>query len=96
MNILEALREVENGAVVRGKIRTEVFYILQTTLVPFGEKEVVKIEVEECYNQKPEDIKDLIRESFENISMSAVISTSYRVSSFEEMLREVQRAWDEM
>lgn len=94
MNILDALKEVENGAVVRGKIRTEVFYILQTNLAPFGDKEVVKVEVNEDYNQKPEEIKDLIRESFENISMSAVVSTNYRISSLEEMLCEVQRAWD--
>lgn len=94
MNILEALKEVENGNVIRGKIPTEVFYILQTTLSPFGEREVVRIEVSDFYKQRPEEIKDLSRESFENISMSAVVSNNYRVSSLEEMLNEIQREWD--
>lgn len=94
MNILEALKEVADGNVVRGKIPTEAFYILQTTTVPFGDKEIVRIEVSEFYKQRPEEIKDLSRESFENISMSAVVSNNYRVSSLEEMLHEIQKEWD--
>lgn len=94
MNILEALKEVENGSIIRGKLPSGVFYLLQTTLFPFGEKEIIKICVDAEYMERPEEIKDLATEDTERMPLSAVTSNNYRISSLEEMLHEIQTAWD--
>jgi hypothetical protein len=96
MNILEALKAVKDGKIIKTKIG-EVYFILQSVLLPFEEKQIQKIDLNECAYKKncPLSISDLHYEFLENICIEALDRRDYSMVTPEEMMEEIQNKWKE-
>ncbi len=97
MNILEALELVKAGKIIRYvHSDEETMFVLQTTLHPIGEKEIIMIEITDIrqMKKKPLDLKDVDYSTNPSICIKALESKNYKEVSIEEMTKEIQEYWE--
>ena len=96
MNILEALKAAEEGTYIRCDIECSVYYIIQTTLEPFGDKTLMKIQLDYTYEDKmPSELSDLEYQELDSVCLSAVRSELYTIVTSEDIISEIQAWWKE-
>ena len=96
MNILEALKAVEDGKYIRFKDSDEdIHFIFQTVLHPFQEKGIVRIELNDAISldEIPRNLHNFPYEEVETICLETLKCEDYEEISFEEMMKQLQAFW---
>lgn len=100
MNILEAIEAVKAGKCVKyieGEKQSKVInYAFQLTIVPLGTKELICIDLEdnESCDNKPLTLSDLDYSPLGKVCVRAILAENFEVVSLEDMLGEIQLAWE--
>jgi hypothetical protein len=94
MNILEALKEMESGKIVRSQVGREISFFFNSTLLPYDSKILHRIEASEIeQDEKITSIKDL-KEMFDDdfrICISYLRSENYSVVTESLMVEECEQ-----
>lgn len=96
MNVLEALKVVESGGYIRHEDdRGNVIFVMQSVLIPIGERSVIRINLEDFLQCKryPSDLSGVEYEEVDDVCISSIRSEEYVEISYDEMMEEVQREW---
>jgi hypothetical protein len=97
MDVLEALKAVEDDEIIRYEESDDVYFILQTTLHPVGKKEIIVINLDEIVRFKktmPTGFHDVDYDELGEVCLKAIRSDRFRVVTQEEMFGEIQSAWE--
>lgn len=94
MNILEALKEVEAGKIVRSETDNDVHFYIQTTLVPFQTKQVQMIDANALDDREKiltiKDLEDYFYADF-RICIKYLRSDKYELVTELQMVAECER-----
>lgn len=97
MNILEALEVVEGGSYIRYQDGSDIRFIFQSVLKPFDRRQIVIVDLDdfEAYKIKPADLTHIDHQELEQVCMIALKKTDYQEVTFDEMIAEGQKAWQD-
>lgn len=95
MNILEALKCVDEGEIVRYEQKTQVWFIIQATFEPIGDKSIIRIRADaaESFDECPKNLNGIDYAAVDDVCLDSIRSCSYKTVTFEEMMAEIQEHW---
>lgn len=100
MNIWEAYLKVKSGLVIKATVKNQlsedVFFILQTNLVPMEEKKIIKIDLSDSTDQTnmPESMSDLPWEDLDDVCIDS-FEAEFEEITIENIIKEIQKEWKE-
>jgi hypothetical protein len=96
MNVLEAYKSLKEGNYIRFENKNDVIeFFFQTTLHPFGIKNIVRIDLDgvSCEKRCPENLEGLSYEEVETFCVSALESDLFQEITYDSMIKEIQKKW---
>jgi hypothetical protein len=92
VNILEAYKLMKEGEIIRIQSKDDIYFVLETTLIPFNDKKIVKITLGHLGGENgiPENFSDLHYDDVTRVCVELIASEGYQQVSFEEMMSEIQ------
>jgi hypothetical protein len=101
MNILEALKELENGKVIRYERRPGTYdekddivrYYLQTETIPFEEKSLAYVSISQDLKSESFKLSDLDYSIREHLPQELVKCEKLVATTISEMLAEIVEHW---
>jgi hypothetical protein len=93
MNILEAIKAVEDGKYIRYEDGLEnVFFVLESTLIPMNIKSIIQIDLDDIDRMKtyPKDLSGIDYNEVNQVCLSSIRSDEFTEVSYEEMMSEIQ------
>lgn len=96
MNILEALKEIESGKIIRSQVGKEVNFYFQATLLPYDLKMIHRIDAD-CleFDEKIANVHDLYelvdRDEDFKICLKYLKSDKYSIVTEKEMVQECEK-----
>ena len=97
MDIVNALRAIRGGSFVRWERKGQVYFGVESHLEPFGKTEICKIDLDDAtfLVERPIDLSKIDFEEDPKLCLESIESDSYTEISYDEVLQEIQKKWDD-
>lgn len=96
MNVLEAIKLVQEGKIVRVQTEDDVYYIFELVILPFNKREfhITTLWSQKTRGKKPPlALHNLRFSSLDELSIEVIVSPDYNVVSPEDVISEINKSW---